>query len=1096
MKRPTRKFISFSTALVSMLSLIAPVSAASLEAELMEECEYDELFETRDKAILIKDGNDENINDDTQIIVIDSNGEKQLLSKEQGLNGLYSYVTTTRGKYNFISPTGDPYSFDFFDTNYRISTESGSIIAGFGDKFALIDSTGKKLSAEYDAIYRISNDYYMVDVIDSQKQRTTGLIKADGSVVAAPAKGIGAFYLLTNGKFLVSKYTTETVEGEEKNVYSYYFMDGNGKTETTAYKHFHELGNIEYELDGNESLYKGIYDYSDPDYYYDGKSTSKRYAGDYSFENNCICLTDDSDKVQIYNSKTESFSEKYDKVETLKPDEKFIVQHDGVYDIIDSEFKVLIKDAKNISFNKNYNEYDENNFQVYTLKVKKDGKVTTYDNNLKVLEEADVTKLFPTFYNASVTQNGNTVTVTSDSSSYWNLDKEYDSAAVDIEIKPVHENGIIADVSLGDAFDSGFSLKVTEEYDNNDFTETTNYTYKYILDSSYKAHDISEYKSVAENINHDIVVFYNQNGQLEYVNFKDATDKKDLSQYNSITPIYNYENTYPFQSTIIGYRLESEDSFVISDTSCTPISDPIKVNPTKMMISLNDGVYSGNIEYYDEAAEKYGVISIKGDVIIPAEYDKIIDAYNGYLVTKDGNTIILGTDGKAIETFNGEYSFVIATNCPYDADWNLVKRVDNVTSNIVFNIEDKQVKYQQEGKYDEVSRFVDGYASVIKYANNNSDDLWNSSDDNLYGIININGIEIVKPSEKLSISFNYYSYNDSDNYFDIYVDSSTQGKDYSYIKLSTKELDTGYLTSHSNMTLAKMISEGKYIALVDGLWGVFDTDGKEIIKPQFDYFSGFNKNGLSIVETPESNTCTYRGENGKIYKTGVIDVNGNVIVKPFNNIAKDGMEVHDNKYGQRPCETKTLMLDEYGINVCKLINGKPKYTTIYADDAANDFAKENGYDIARKEGNIYYVEKDGLAGIVSEDNDVLVPVEYSEVLSFSPSARDLRDVLPEFHSILKEEFTSKLNKVSDDIQLAYVKTVDNKIGVYKITESDDILGDANNDGVFNVRDAAYIARMAAQGKLSEVPKCADYNKDNVVNIRDAAAIARFLAKRD
>ena len=56
-------------------------------------------------------------------------------------------------------------------------------------------------------------------------------------------------------------------------------------------------------------------------------------------------------------------------------------------------------------------------------------------------------------------------------------------------------------------------------------------------------------------------------------------------------------------------------------------------------------------------------------------------------------------------------------------------------------------------------------------------------------------------------------------------------------------------------------------------------------------------------------------------------------------------------------------------------------------------------------------------------------------------------------------------------------------------------GDANNDGKLDVRDAAYIARLLANGKGKEIPPIADFNGDGTVNVRDAAAIARFLAKK-
>lgn len=58
-----------------------------------------------------------------------------------------------------------------------------------------------------------------------------------------------------------------------------------------------------------------------------------------------------------------------------------------------------------------------------------------------------------------------------------------------------------------------------------------------------------------------------------------------------------------------------------------------------------------------------------------------------------------------------------------------------------------------------------------------------------------------------------------------------------------------------------------------------------------------------------------------------------------------------------------------------------------------------------------------------------------------------------------------------------------------------ILGDANYDGVLNIRDAAYIAIMLASGRKHKLTESADYNEDGKVNIRDAAAIAIYLARK-
>lgn len=55
-------------------------------------------------------------------------------------------------------------------------------------------------------------------------------------------------------------------------------------------------------------------------------------------------------------------------------------------------------------------------------------------------------------------------------------------------------------------------------------------------------------------------------------------------------------------------------------------------------------------------------------------------------------------------------------------------------------------------------------------------------------------------------------------------------------------------------------------------------------------------------------------------------------------------------------------------------------------------------------------------------------------------------------------------------------------------------GDANKDGKTNVRDAAHIARYAAEGKLKDLDiAVADYNNDGSITIRDAAALARDIA---
>ncbi len=58
-----------------------------------------------------------------------------------------------------------------------------------------------------------------------------------------------------------------------------------------------------------------------------------------------------------------------------------------------------------------------------------------------------------------------------------------------------------------------------------------------------------------------------------------------------------------------------------------------------------------------------------------------------------------------------------------------------------------------------------------------------------------------------------------------------------------------------------------------------------------------------------------------------------------------------------------------------------------------------------------------------------------------------------------------------------------------------ILGDANFDGVLNISDAAYIAKLISKGKKYILTNSADYNEDGNISIGDARDIAKFIARR-
>lgn len=60
-----------------------------------------------------------------------------------------------------------------------------------------------------------------------------------------------------------------------------------------------------------------------------------------------------------------------------------------------------------------------------------------------------------------------------------------------------------------------------------------------------------------------------------------------------------------------------------------------------------------------------------------------------------------------------------------------------------------------------------------------------------------------------------------------------------------------------------------------------------------------------------------------------------------------------------------------------------------------------------------------------------------------------------------------------------------------VSAAENVKGDANGDGKFTIRDAAFIASCLAQNKAMN--SAADYDGDGKITIRDAAAIARKLS---
>ena len=96
--------------------------------------------------------------------------------------------------------------------------------------------------------------------------------------------------------------------------------------------------------------------------------------------------------------------------------------------------------------------------------------------------------------------------------------------------------------------------------------------------------------------------------------------------------------------------------------------------------------------------------------------------------------------------------------------------------------------------------------------------------------------------------------------------------------------------------------------------------------------------------------------------------------------------------------------------------------------------------------------------------------------------------------------TSAVTTINTSESTTTITTITPVSTVTTVSTNDDpeetkivLLGDANDDGKVNVRDAAYIAKILSIGQDYILPFYSDFNQDEKINVRDAAAIARVLA---
>lgn len=1120
MKNTMKKLIAFASALSAAVTVPAQSVFGAYNAENVAECEYDELIQMRDKNILIKDGSDSDINDDTQLIVIDENGEKKLIDKSIGINGIYNYVSTTMGRYNYISPTVTPYSFDFMDESYKVSTEQKAVIVGIGDKFAIMNNDNEIVSAEYSNICRINDDYFLTDesehtikeswygFADTSINHKSGLIKADGTVIVEPTDGIKAFYLAGDGKhFLVS-----SDDGA-------YIMDTEGNITSESYTYANLNANNPNHYADNMNF---INRYSEFD---------SRFSDSYVLNINGCIVTDENDRQYYLDSNLNIKSKAYDSIESCTVFDRSVQNYvtygyigyaDEKCDFFDLDGKICIADSDNIKFDEYY-DYTTNNNK-YTFTSTSGNSVKVYDEKLNLTDEYE-SKEYTNEYGFG----------------YVNID---DSSSEEINI-----------TLYDDHFKNSNGLKITADEGKSiaDFTATVSNNYRspsllkleYNMESGSYENDDYVYEHVSkcywltENQNFTDISEYSSDYGFNLCDFGLLIGKKaddDEYSYNvNYTILFdnegnvivdtNGEATIKINGSYI--ILQSENSFSITDINGKTIFENVNGD-----YSTYDSMYIAN--------GKYGICNPENGAITKPVYDNI-DCVNSYfrnelpmfyIAAKDGYTVILDEELTEIASYQGlGNAYLSGTPTPYDTYYPICIKNDESSSYVIYDIQNKKITYEDNGLYDSISMFEGDYALTYNYdvTEPGEDDITDEwTGENLStratGLIKFDGTEIIPSTVGLNISLvdKNHSWNTSAvREHDVVIKTATQNyipnasgfKDptYSYadlnIEINPGDIDFTY-AKNNGYTFAVKTEKNTYIVFKDKLFGMADANGNELIKPQFSTISDF-RDGVAIACLPGYTEYTARyiyhdeefyDDNEKEESVGLISVYGDILIEPFNNIPESGIvETRRSDHIDGNAFTCGLWFNEDKIVFMK--NDKDgnriKHIQFTGKDIVNDFARSNGYDIAIKYDNLYYVEKDGLAGVVDSANNVVIPVEYKDILSVV-TASSTAFVRAQIVDVLTEEFTPKLRKLEDGSYLANVKDANGKLGIIKITGNEIITGDVDGDGVISAMDAsAALTYYVTQPENIEdlgFPfsfEAADWDKNGIIDARDASAILTY-----
>lgn len=378
--------------------------------------------------------------------------------------------------------------------------------------------------------------------------------------------------------------------------------------------------------------------------------------------------------------------------------------------------------------------------------------------------------------------------------------------------------------------------------------------------------------------------------------------------------------------------------------------DFIKSNKIKFLVGvvlivvISIGIYfvlkNKNINYSVEEVSKYnyhqvnkdgkyGVISIKGDILIEPIYDNIKipnPQKDVFICQKEDKKIILNEKGQEILTQYEEVNPIsingIVSNLPYE------KRVLKYKENGKYGLIDYTGKVIVKPIYEEIEGLENKESELIV------------KKDGKYGVINDRGVKLISEEYDLIVADGYYT---EENKYALsgYIISNRTDNGYRYGYLNYK-LEKILKTEYNEVSRVLEINDGQDIYLIaskNGKFGVVKNN-KTIIN--YDY---------QDIEYDANNNLFKLQRN---LQFGVYDINGKSIL---------------------PVQYKELEFK--GVYIQALENGKENYT--YFNSEGREIKVPKYTSVLKTSEDNYYItiNKEGLYGIINKDEKELVENKYN-----------------------------------------------------------------------------------------------------------------------